>query len=122
MRLRFPDETPGCRVARARVSNPAHIEVHMLFMIIERFQNNDMLPVYQRVRDSGRGLPKGLRYIDSWVEPSFGRCFQLMECDDLRLLQEWVLQWRGLGVTFEIVPVVASAQTRELVAPYLDNA
>lgn len=91
----------------------------MLFMVIERFRDNDMLPVYQRVRDAGRALPDGLRYVDSWVEPGFGRCFQLMECSDARLLQAWVLQWRGLGVTFEIVPVVTSAQTREVVAPFL---
>lgn len=92
----------------------------MLFMVIETFKDNDMLPVYQRVRDSGRSLPNGLRYVDSWIEPSFARCFQLMETDDLRLLQEWVLGWRGTGVTFEIVPVVASKETREVVAPFLD--
>jgi len=92
----------------------------MLFMVIERFRNDDMLPVYKGVRDGGRKLPAGLQYIDSWVEPNFSRCFQLMECDDLRLLQEWVLQWRGLGVTFEIVPVVSSKDTREVVAPHLD--
>jgi hypothetical protein len=91
----------------------------MLFMVIERFRDNDMVPVYRRVRDSGRSIPAGLRYIDSWVEPNFSRCFQLMECDDLRLLQEWVLQWRGVGISFEIVPVVPSAQTREVVAPHL---
>ena len=91
----------------------------MLFMVIERFKDDDMVPVYQRVRDKGRLLPEGLTYLDSWVEPSFGRCFQLMACDDLRLLQAWVLQWRGAGVTFEIVPVVRSAETREVVAPLL---
>lgn len=91
----------------------------MLFMVIERFQDNDMVPVYRRVRDSGRTLPDGLRYVESWVEPSFARCFQLMETDDARLLQEWVLGWRGLGVTFEIVPVVTSAETRDVVAPFL---
>ena len=94
----------------------------MLFMIIERFRDNDMVPIYERVRDTGRSIPDGLKYIDSWVEPNFSRCFQLMECDDLRLLQAWVLQWRGAGVTFEIVPVVSSAQTREVVARYLGNA
>lgn len=93
----------------------------MLFMVIERFENNDMLPVYQRVARDGRGLPDGLTYINSWIEPGFARCFQLMECDDLRLLQQWVLHWRGTGATFEIVPVVESSQTREVVAPYLDN-
>jgi hypothetical protein len=92
----------------------------MLFMVIERFRDNDMVPIYRRVRDAGRRLPDGLKYVDSWVEPNFSRCFQLMECDDLRLLQEWVLQWRGSGTSFEIVPVVSSAQTRDVVAPYLD--
>ena len=93
----------------------------MLFMVIERFRDNDMVPVYAKVRDGGRALPDGLKYIDSWVEPNFGRCFQLMECDDARLLQEWALQWRGVGVTFEFCPVVTSAQTREVVAPHLVN-
>lgn len=91
----------------------------MLFMVIETFRDNDMVPIYQKVRDSGRLLPDGLTYIDSWVEPNFGRCFQLMETDDARLFQQWILQWRGYGVEFEIVPVVGSGQTREVVAPYL---
>jgi hypothetical protein len=94
----------------------------MLFMVIERFRDNDMVPVYRRVRDTGRMLPDGLRYVDSWVEPNFSRCFQLMECDDLRLFQEWVLAWRGAGVTIEIVPVVRSADTRAVVEPHLDTA
>src|SRR5216684_3619100 len=92
----------------------------MLFMVIERFRDNDMIPIYQRLRDSGRALPDGLEYVDSWVEPNFGRCFQLMRCDDMRLLQKWVLQWRGSGATFEIIPVVPSTETREVVAPYLE--
>jgi uncharacterized protein DUF3303 len=37
----------------------------MLFMIIERFKDNDMLPIYKRVRDEGRMFPAGLRYVDS---------------------------------------------------------
>jgi hypothetical protein len=93
----------------------------MLFMIIERFRDSDMVPIYKRVRDEGRMLPEGLRYIDSWVEANFSRCFQLMECDELRLIQEWALKWRGSGVEFEIVPVVPSAETRAVVAPYLDR-
>ncbi len=93
----------------------------MLFMVIERFQDNDMVPVYRRVMEAGRKLPDGLKYIDSWVEANFGRCFQLMECDDLRLLQQWILQWRGAGVRFEIVPVVSNKDTREIVAPVLDQ-
>ncbi|HEU5422297.1 MAG TPA: DUF3303 family protein [Nitrolancea sp.] len=93
----------------------------MLFMVIERFKDDDMLPIYRRLRDRGRMLPEGLTYVASWIEPSFARCFQLMECDDARLLQEWVLGWRGTGATFEIVPVVPSAETRTVVAPLLDE-
>ena len=93
----------------------------MRFMVIERFRDNDMVPVYRQVREKGRMLPAGLKYVDSWIEPNFSRCFQLMECDDLRLLQEWILQWRGSGTSFEIVPVLSSAETREVVAPYLDS-
>lgn len=90
-------------------------------MVIERFRDNDMVPIYERVRDQGRMLPEGLKYIDSWIEPNFSRCFQLMECDDLRLFQEWALKWRGSGATLEIVPVVSSKETREVVAPYLGS-
>ena len=93
----------------------------MLFMIIEHFKDNDMLPIYKRVRDEGRMLPDGLKYIDSWIEPNFSRCFQLMECDDLRLFQEWALMWRGSGATLEIIPVVSSKETRDVVAPLLDK-
>jgi len=93
----------------------------MLFMIIERFQDNDMIPAYRHLREHGRTLPDGLEYINSWVEPNFSRCFQLMRCRDARLLQEWALQWRGLGMTFEIVPVVSSKDTREVVSPHLDE-
>ena len=91
----------------------------MLFMVIERFEGDDMVPIYRRLEEKGRQLPEGLDYVDSWIEANFGRCFQLMRCDDARLLQQWVLGWRGTGATFEIVPVVPSRETREVVADYL---
>lgn len=94
----------------------------MLFMIIEHFKDNDMIPIYRQVRDGSRLLPNGLKVIDSWVEPNFSRCFQLMECDDLRLFQQWVLEWRGFGVTIEVIPVVNSVETQAVVAPYLDRS
>jgi hypothetical protein len=90
----------------------------VLFMVIERFKNRDAKAVYRRLNDRGRGVPEGLRYVDSWVEASFERCFQLMECDDARLLQQWVASWSDL-VEFEIVPVVPSAATREVLEPLL---
>lgn len=93
----------------------------MLFMVIERFKGQDPIPVYRRVRNSGIKFPEGLSYVGSWIEANFDRCFQLMECDDPRLLQEWILNCRDLGITFEIVPVVPSKETREVVAPFLDE-
>lgn len=85
----------------------------MLFMVIERFRERDPEPVYQRLREAGRSLPEGLRYVDSWIEVNFDRCFQIMECDDARLLMAWVLQWRDL-VEFEVIPVCPSRDVRSL--------
>jgi Protein of unknown function (DUF3303) len=53
----------------------------MLFMVIERFHNQDAKPVYKRFREQGRLASDGLTYVGSWVEASLDRCFQLMECD-----------------------------------------
>ncbi len=90
----------------------------MLFMVIERFKNRNSKEVYRRFQEKGRMMPEGLKYIDSWIEASFERCFQLMECDDPRLFQEWILQWQDL-VEFEVIPVVPSKETTELVARML---
>jgi hypothetical protein len=82
----------------------------MLFIVIERFKNlNNAKAVYQRFQERGRMLPEGLKYIESWTEATFGRCFQLMECDDPRLFQEWVSCWDDL-IEFEIVPVISSKE------------
>jgi hypothetical protein len=64
-------------------------------------------------------MPEGLRYVDSWVEANLARCFQLMECDDPRLFQEWIARWQDL-VDFEIVPIVPSKQTAETINNYDD--
>ena len=90
----------------------------MLFMVIERFKNRDAVAVYRRVQTQGRMAPDGLTYVGSWVEANFDRCFQLMECDDAGLFQQWVLAWRDL-IEFEIVPVVPSEETLENVTPAL---
>ncbi len=90
----------------------------MLFMLIERFRNRDALAVYRRFKEQGRMAPEGLTYVGSWIEANFDRCFQLMECDDARLLQQWMLKWQDL-VEFEIIPVVPSKETVEVVTPHL---
>ena len=83
-------------------------------MVIERFKGGDAKRVYRRLAESGRQMPNGLKYIDSWIEPNLDRCFQLMETDDLRLFQRWILAWSDL-MEFEIVPVVPSKDTRAMV-------
>jgi Domain of unknown function (DUF3303) len=93
-------------------------EAAMLFMVIERFKDRDAKAVYRRFSEQGRGAPEGLTYVGSWIEASFERCFQLMECDDARLLQGWVAVWSDL-IEFEIVPVVPSAETRVTLEPLL---
>ena len=82
----------------------------MLFMVVERFRNQDAKAVYRRFRDKGRMMPDGLAFVGSWVSADVARCFQLMECDDVTVLQRWVAEWSDL-IEFEIVPVVAGKET-----------
>jgi Protein of unknown function (DUF3303) len=84
----------------------------MLYMVVERFKNRDAKPIYTRFRDEGRMMPDGLKYVGSWIETNFDRCFQVMECDDERLLQQWADRWSDL-VDFEFVPVLTSQQASE---------
>jgi hypothetical protein len=79
----------------------------MLYMVIERFRDDAAAAVYIRFREKGRMLPDGLSYVDSWVEVNNSRCFQLMECDDVRLFEQWICHWNDL-VEFEIVAVRTS--------------
>jgi hypothetical protein len=90
----------------------------MLYMIIESFKHGDPAPVYQRFRDHGRLAPEGLHYVSSWVTSDLTRCYQLMECDDRRLLEQWMARWHDL-VDFEVIPVITSAQAAERVASRL---
>jgi hypothetical protein len=82
----------------------------MLFMVIENYRNQDAKSVYRRFGDQGRLMPDGLTFVSSWVAADLGRCFQLMECNDVTLLQRWVSEWSDL-VEFEIVPVVSAKET-----------
>lgn len=90
----------------------------MLYMIIEHFRNGDPLPVYRRFRDRGRLAPDGLRYVSSWVTHDLRRCYQVMECDDLALLEEWMANWRDV-TDFEVIPVITSQEAQKAVAPKL---
>jgi len=62
----------------------------MLFMVIEKYRDGDAKPVYRRFNEKGRMCPHGARYLSSWVTTDFERCFQVMDCDDRMLLDEWM--------------------------------
>jgi hypothetical protein len=78
------------------------------YMVVERFTQGAR-PVYERAAALGRMLPPGLTYLDSWVDERLDRCFQLMETDDPRLLEEWTAAWSDL-VEFEVVPLIGSEE------------
>jgi hypothetical protein len=92
----------------------------MLYFVIESFRNQDGRAIYRRFRDKGRMMPEGLVYHASWIAADLSRCFQVMECDDIGLLQSWVGQWSDLAA-FEIVPVQSGKDTAAALAPYLDD-
>jgi hypothetical protein len=84
-----------------------------LYMIIEGFRG-DPAAVYRRFRERGRLAPEGLRYVSSWVTSDLQRCYQVMACDDRRLLDQWMEHWQDL-VTFEVVPVISSAEAAGMI-------
>lgn len=86
----------------------------MLFMIIEHFRNGDPVPVYRRFRERGRLAPEGLEYRGSWVTSDLERCFQVMECADRGLLDQWMAAWDDL-VRFEVIEVTTSADAAAIV-------
>ncbi len=87
----------------------------MLFMVIEHIRPGRAPEVYRRFRDRGRMAPDGLRYVSSWVDVRFERCFQLMEADSDALFRDWTANWADL-IEFEIVAVRTSAEAAAAIA------
>ena len=79
----------------------------MLYMVVEHFK--DAPAIYARVREHGRMMPEGLEYVSSWVDENLECCFQLMQTDDRRLLDEWMANWEDL-VNFEVYPAISSGE------------
>ncbi len=78
-------------------------------MILERFRGGDPTPVYRRFREMGRLAPEGLSYISSWVTEDLACCYQVMECADRALLDQWIANWDDL-VDFDVIPVLTSPE------------
>ena len=87
----------------------------MLYMVIEKFKPGAAPEIYRRVRDRGRALPAGLKYVSSWVDFKYERCFQLMETDDENLFDEWIAYWSDV-TEFEVVAVRTSAEAAIAIA------
>jgi hypothetical protein len=85
----------------------------MLYMVIERFRNRDAKSVYARYNEKGRMMPEALKYLGSWTESNFDRCFQLMETEEPSLFQKWIENWSDL-VDFEIVPVMTGSEASKI--------
>ncbi len=90
----------------------------MLFMVIESFRPGQAPEVYRRFRERGRMAPTSVRYVSSWVDLEFRRCFQVMEAESIELLEQWTDNWDDL-VDFEIVPVQTSEQAAIAIAAQL---
>lgn len=80
-------------------------------MVIESFKPGKVASIYERLDKSGRQMPAGLTYVGSWITDDLKRCYQVMECDDPGLLDEWISHWADL-MDFEVVPVISSDQAR----------
>jgi hypothetical protein len=83
----------------------------MQYLVIETFRNHDPVPVYGRFRERGRMAPDGLQYIGSWITEDLTRCYQVMECADRALLDEWMARWSDL-IDFEVLPVLSTAEVQ----------
>lgn len=90
----------------------------MLYMVIERFRDEGAVPVYRRFRDKGRLAPEGLEYVSSWVDLDLRVCYQVMRTHDRALLDAWIANWQDI-VSFEVVPVMTSAEAAATIAPRL---
>jgi hypothetical protein len=52
------------------------------------------------------------------VTTDFERCFQVMDCDNRILLDEWMSNWNDL-VDFEVIPIISSEKASAAIDPHL---
>ena len=76
-------------------------------MVVENFRDGCYDAVYDRFKTSGRMLPDGLNYLNSWSNENKNICFQLMESRDEALFKIWFQRWSDL-VEFDVYPVDGS--------------
>ena len=84
----------------------------MRYMVIETFKPGRVGDIYRRLEASGRHMPAGLTYAGSWITDDLKTCYQVMECSDQSLLDEWISHWTDL-MDFEVIPVISSAEAKK---------
>jgi Protein of unknown function (DUF3303) len=87
----------------------------MVYMVVEHFKPGRAVEVYRRYRERGRMAPADVKYVASWVDFDFKRCFQVMEADDEDRLREWTKHWDDL-TDFEIIPVRTSTEAAAIMS------
>lgn len=80
-------------------------------MVIEKFIPGRVKDLYQRYAETGRMLPEGVKYINSWISKDVAVCYQLMEADSLDSLNLWIANWDDLA-DFEVIPIISSDEAR----------
>jgi hypothetical protein len=83
----------------------------MQYMVIEKFMPGRVKDLYQRFAETGRMLPDGVKYINSWISKDVSICYQLMEADSLEDLNLWIANWDDLA-DFEVIPIISSDEAR----------
>lgn len=63
-------------------------------------------------------MPEGVEYLASWVTEDLRRCYQIVECADRGLLDQWMAHWQDV-TSFQVVPVLKSADAAAAVSPRL---
>ncbi len=58
-------------------------------------------------------LPDGLEFIESWMDESGGRVFQVMAAADPSVFDQWTPLWEDL-VDFEIIKLRAKPQEKDV--------
>ncbi len=82
------------------------------FMIIETFPASSLDAIYERLHTKGRMLPDGLDFVESWLDASGERVFQIMEAEDRSVFDKWTPHWDDL-VNFEIIELRDKPKAKE---------
>jgi hypothetical protein len=81
-------------------------------MIIEHFHPGKVKEIYLNLDKTGRKIPEGVHYINSWIDENLTICYQIMESNSDEKIQEWVNMNKG-PVDYEVIKVITSAQAKE---------